>query len=234
MSSRESHPRVDDWLDEDRIEYEVEPPDEDVSRSIVRLKEEAAANALQRASTDDGMYHAPPWEAQIAWRFTLRDLFALTAIIAISLTVYRLLGGFCPASVIGGLGIFFWTLIYMERNDPTVGATDWQSVPPANADPLGDEVNTRPGDRSTQQRWPPLRISYSTADLLIAMTVAAVCFALLRLFRPPLAAASLGFLVLAGIVLYWLGASPPRRAVLAWFILTAMYLVVSAIAVVGQ
>jgi hypothetical protein len=234
MSSRESHPRVDDWLDEDRVEYEVEPPDEDVSKSIERHKEEAAANALQRSSTDDTWYHAPPWEAKIAWRFTLRDLFAITAIIAISLTVYRLLGGICPASVIGGLGVFFWTLIYMERNDPTVGRTDWQSAPSAHADPLRGDVNTRSDGRSTQERWPPIKISYSTADLLIAMTVAAVCFSLLRLFQPPLAAASLGFLVLAGIVLYWLGASPPRRAVLAWFILTAMYLVVSAIAVISH
>ena len=170
----------------------------------------------------------------MAWRFTVRDLFALTAIAAISLTVYRLLGGLCPASVIGGLGIFFWTLIYMERNDPTVGRTDWQSVPAGSLDPLSSDVNTRSDGRSTRDGWPPLKISYSTADLLIAMTVAAVCFSLLRIFPPPLAAASLGFLVLAGIVLYWLGASPPRRAVLAWFFLTAMYLVVSAIAVISH
>lgn len=223
MSSRESHPRVDDWLGEENVEYEVEPPDEAVSRAIERHKEEAAASALERASTDDGWYHAPSWEAKIAWRFSIRDMLALVAIVAISLTVFRLLGGICPASVIGGLGLFFWLLIYMERHDPTV----------AQSERNGAHSNVRSVPVTTGRGLPALRVSYSTADLLVAMTVAAVCFSLVRLFRPPLAAASLGFLVLAGIVMYWLGASPPRRAVLAWFILTAMYLVVSAIAVIS-
>jgi hypothetical protein len=138
---------------------------------------------------------------------------AVTAIVAISLSALNL-GGVCPAVVVGGLATFFWLLVYLERQDPTVRPVD--RLEPAGA---------------SERTLPQLKISYSVADLLIAMTIAAVGFTMARLFPPPLAAATLGFFVLAGIVLYWLGASPPRRAVLAWFILTAMYLVVSAIAV---
>jgi hypothetical protein len=217
---RESaHPRVDDWLDEDRIEYEVEPPDADVDKSRELHGRQIVADAMQRAECDDGWYHAQPWEANLSWRFSLRDLFAVMAIVAISLTVFRL-GGPCPATVIGGLGTFFWLLIYLERIDPNVTS-------PRDAGQL-------PDDSPQLRKLPPLRLSYSTSDLLVAMTIAAVCFSLLKLFRPPLAAATLGFFVLAGIVLYWLGATLPRRAVLAWFLLTAMYLVVSTIAVIGD
>jgi hypothetical protein len=218
----ESHPRVDDWLDEENVEYEVEPPDEEASKAHQRHKEQVAAGALERASIDDDWYHAQPWEAYLRWRFSLRDMFAVKAIVAITLTVYRYFHSICPASVIGGLGIFFWLLMYMERLDPAVA----RGRHAGDVDVRSHTPGAGPG------RMPPLRVSYSTADLLIAMTIASVCFALLQLFRPPLAAASLGFLVLAGIVMYWLGASPPRRAVLAWFMLTIMYLVVSAIAII--
>jgi hypothetical protein len=214
------HPRVDDWLDEENVEYDVEPPDEEVGRVRKRLQDQKAEDVLARAEIDEGWYHAQMWEADLKWRFSLRDLFAVTAIVAISLTALQY-GGICGAAAVAGIGTFFWLLTYMERLDPTIRP--------------GPRV---PGDNDgcTQRRrlLPPFSVSYSTADLLIAMTIAAVCFSLLRIFPPPLAAASLGFLVLAGIVMYWLGASPPRRAVLVWFILTAMYLVVSAIAIVQE
>jgi hypothetical protein len=221
MSRPESdapHPRVDDWLDEENVEYDVEPPDEEAGLVKKRLQDQKAEDALQRAQIDEGWYHAQPWEATLRWRFSLRDLFAVTAIVAISLAVFQY-GGICAATAIGGIGTFFWLLIYMERLDPTV-------MPVPRAIDGGGAA----GRRSVR----PFSVSYSTADLLVAMTIAAVCFSLLRIFPSPLAAASLGFFVLAGIVMYWLGASPPRRAVLAWFILTAMYLVVSAIAIVEE
>jgi hypothetical protein len=214
-----AYPRVDDWLDEDQVEYEVEPPDESVGRSREAFHKQMAEEAAERAATDEGWYEAQPWEPTIAWRFSLRDLLGVMAIIAITLTVFRI-GGLCPATVIGGVGTFFWLLIYMERNDPTTAQAG------------AGARRKRPAHSAW--RLPPLRISYSTADLLIAMTIACVCFSLLRLLRLPLAAATLGFFVLAGIVMYWIGASPPRRAVLAWFMLTAMYLVFSAAAVISD
>lgn len=217
--SNSPHPRVDDWLDEENIEYEVEPPDEQAGLVRKRLQEQKAEDVIQRADLKDTWYHAQMWEADLAWRFSLRDLFAVTAIVALSLAVFRY-GGPCPAAFVGGIGTFFWLLIYMERLDPT--------VTPAST------LTRQNGAPPTRRLLPPLTISYSTADLLIAMTIAALCFSLLRIFPPPLAAASLGFFVLAGIVMYWLGASPPRRAVLVWFMLTAMYLVVSAIAIVQE
>ena len=214
------HPRVDDWLDEENVEYDDEPPDEEAGLVRKRLQDQKAEDVLARAEIDEDWYHAQMWEAELKWRFSLRDLFAVTAIVAISLTALQY-GGICGAVAVAGIGTFFWLLIYMERLDPTVRRGP--RVP-------GDDDGRTQGRRLL----PPFSVSYSTADLLIAMTIAAVCFSLLRIFPPPLAAASLGFLVLAGIVMYWLGASPPRRAVLAWFILTAMYLVVSAIAIVQE
>ncbi len=215
---------VDDDTDDDGQELELEPPDQQILAREEQLKLQHAARVVEQVKIDD----TPDpenydWGRDFRFAFTVKDIFIWTAMVAVAVASVRLVG-VCLAVWVLILEAFVWLLISSERTHKERLAAR-RIAPPKPS-------KTRPDEQAAVQPREPFRLSFSVADLLVATTISGVSFGLLSIVPNALAAAVLGFLVLAGMVCYWVGFSFHRRVVLAWFMLTAMYLVVSAMVVV--
>jgi hypothetical protein len=74
----------------------------------------------------------------------------------------------------------------------------------------------------------PFRLQFSMRSLLILLTIAAVGFGLIHFLGGPGPTATiLGFMAVAGLLVHALGFDPPQAVVLVWWLILAMYVVLS-------
>jgi hypothetical protein len=109
------------------------------------------------------------------------------------------------------------------------GATDDSEVGTLDDIPKAPE----PLPSATDQAWQAalarerFRFRFSLAELMIAMTTAAVIFGLVQILGGEVAATMLGFIALAGLLVHALGYEPPDVVVLGWWMILALYVLLS-------
>ncbi|MBN1853817.1 MAG: hypothetical protein JW829_13880 [Pirellulales bacterium] len=208
----ESHP----WdPEDDGEEYALLPPDPDVLEEERRRRDAQIAAWEAKAAADQDP-NEDPWNIDIEFqfRFGIKDLLAAMAILAISITCVRLLDPYTGFSIFV-LGTLIWMqyrLVCSEKE------TARKKKPPRTAP-------TMPFAGSSWRDWIRPWRSYSIADMLIAITVAAIVFALLRWMGPAYTTAFLGMMVTAGILAYMLDFRPPRQWWLVWILVCVCYVV---------
>jgi hypothetical protein len=269
MDSRERdkfYSKSDD--DDDGADYELEPPDEEITAAAERRGKEAIEasradidideiyrDAGQRSSEEflDGLLK----NFKLRFRFQISHLLILTAVLAIVLTLAKLqlLGVAVFLLIVFSVaGLFFYLQIQERkaeeeatrrreemyaRRRAQMQKTAGGGAPVATPEhPLGPLPN---GDRTavaSDETWhaPPrqgFRFRFSMAELLIAMTTAAVVFGLVHVLGSPSNTATLlGFVALIGLIVHAVGFEPPGVVVLGWWFVLVLYVCLSILAAV--
>jgi hypothetical protein len=92
------------------------------------------------------------------------------------------------------------------------------TLPATEADEMWRETTTHE----------PFRIRFSLRTLMIAMTVAAVFFGLIRFFGGPASTATLlGFIAVGGLVIHAVGYNPPQSVIIGWWFILVLYILTS-------
>ena len=90
--------------------------------------------------------------------------------------------------------------------------------PPSDTDDMWTEATRRK----------PFRLRFSLRTLIVAMTVAAVFFGLVRILGGPANTATiLGFIAVTGLVIHALGYDPPQPVILGWWFVLVLYVLIS-------
>jgi hypothetical protein len=97
-----------------------------------------------------------------------------------------------------------------------------------------EEVVRRPAaapDMWTEPATPePFQLRFSMRSLLTMLTIAAVSFGLIRVLGGPGPTATiLGFMAVAGLLVHALGLDPPQSVVLVWWLVLALYVILSIV-----
>jgi hypothetical protein len=197
------------------------------------------------------------WVRNFRFRYQTKHLLIATAVLAIVFALAKL-EGFWPALIVlimfsvGGLYSYLkWEEskqqaeadrkrqeLYARRREqlraqglrdagqhvPSNGpAPIPPTLPPSDADAMWKEATTRE----------PFRFRFSLRTLIVAMTVAAVFFGLIRILGGPANTATiLGFIAVAGLVVHALGYDPPQPVILGWWFVLVLYVLMSILGAV--
>jgi membrane protein implicated in regulation of membrane protease activity len=224
-------------IDDNDDEYELEPVDPEVLAIERERGERRTETAVSRIDVDE-LYGDTSnysdfdvnWSELRQFRFTTQHLLILTAVLAILLTLFRLfdpgLAIFVIAAVLLAGGWFGASLL--ERRKEAERERRRAEFFGKGAG-VADATNATFDTPVTQPRA-AFKFAFSTKELLITMTAAAVALALLRFIGPHTLSMVLGMIALAGLAANAMGYDPPRQVVLGWWILLVMYLAVGLIA----
>lgn len=236
-----------DALEDDDADYELEAPDE----TIDETRRRRAAQDLEEAQESidiDQIYREEQGaeysgdELALRFQFRIKHLMILTAAVAIALSLAQFTNGFTALFVLvlfalaGAHAYFSW----VERKRlEEVGARREAMYERHRARAAGGarpateaelKADAELAEAVDEQR---VRVSFSTRDLLIAMSVAAVVLGLGSLVSFSGLAAVLGFLAIAGLVVYGVGYDPPPAVVTVWWVTLALYIVISVLHAAG-
>jgi hypothetical protein len=226
----ENNPLPDD---EDDGEYELEPVDPEILDRERHLAERRIREAESAVDVDEVYRDTEPadpitWDELRNFRFTIRHLLIVTALLALLLTFIELggwLGLFLAGAAALAAGWFFVLRkehrVRVER-ERRLAQLD---LPAAPAQPRETQVSVAP----------PFRFSFSMKEMFIALTAAAVVFGLVRMLGgPENAAILLGMVALVGLGVHLLGFDPPPLVILGWWLLLVLYIVVTLWAAFGS
>lgn len=234
--------RADAWdEDDDGLDYELEPPDEDVVRLARRRASEDVAEA-ERSIDVDAVYRElqgrgaedAAWEPS-DFRFGVRELLIATGVVALLLGVWRvgLLGpgafaGFIAVSLIG-LGAAHTYLAWRERRRHEVLiARQRYELAKARGD-LDDGEAPAPPPPTLGPAWDELKttlrdtLRFGVRELLLLTVFVALLMVPVRFLGAGATAALVGLTVLAGLALQAADFELPRPVVLVWWLLILAY-----------
>ncbi|HEX5472693.1 MAG TPA: hypothetical protein VFW73_12455 [Lacipirellulaceae bacterium] len=191
------------------------------------------------------------WVRNFRFRYQTKHLLIATALLAIVFALARL-EGFWPAIIIlimfsvGGLYSYLkWEEnkqqaeaerkrqeLYARRREQLQGKglpIKGQKVGPRASAPISPDAPPSDDDMWKQVATrEPFRLRFSLRTLIVAMTVAAVFFGLVRLLGGPANTATLlGFIAAAGLVIHVLGYDPPQPVILGWWFILVLYVLTS-------
>jgi hypothetical protein len=224
----------------DGDEYELEPIDPEIlehERQQAEQKTRQAESAFDIDKVYDELESTDPvtWDDLQGFRFTTRHLLIVTALLAMVLTLVKLnqcMGLFVAGAATLAAGWYF--VLRKERREGVERARHRQEVDRRFAAERGETVDvgqlpTKVDEPEPETAvGPAFHFSFSMKEMLGAMTVAAVLFALVRgLGGPNNAATLLGLIALTGLVVHLMGFDPPHVVVLGWWLLLVFYIVVS-------
>ena len=230
----------------DGDEYELEPIDPEIlehERQRAEQKTRQAESAFDIDEAYDELESIDPinWDDLRAFRFTTRHLLIVTALLSVVMTLIeigRWTGLFLVVVIALAAGWYF--VLRKERRERLDRARHREEVDQRIAAKRGEAVDA--GQLPTEVKspesvvtvGPAFRFSFSMKEMMGAMTVAAVLFALVRgLGGPNNAAMLLGMIALAGLAVHLMGFDPPHVVVLGWWLLLVFYIVVSIWAAFG-
>lgn len=228
-----------DSFDDDGDEYELEPVDPEIlemERQRIRESARRAELAVDINETYEDVSSADPvtWDDFKGFRFTIRHLLIATAVLAMALTLIKVgscLGAFIIAVAALAAGWYF--VIKKERRIAHERERDRDERRRQLHDEQTESVDYSQFDEPEEETVPAVefRFAFSMRQLLGAMTVAAVVFALMSLLGENNAALCLGLLALFGLVVHIIGFELPPLAILCWWLILVLYVIVSLIAV---
>jgi hypothetical protein len=245
---------------EDDDELELEPVDPAILAHRQERAQHAVESAVKKIDVDE-LYepHSNYSDLELdlsglkSFRFTTRTLLLITAILAIGMTVYLMLGG-CMMIFVGMLTAiaagFYWTskqdrqneLERIRRREEFLANKDKQaagapaaaaasaSKPASPFDPEAQSAAAIEPEPVEKRPFFDVKFAFSMKELFITMTAVAVSLALLRWITPEYIAMLLGFVALSGLIANASGYEPPRLVVLGWWLLMVFYLAIGLFA----
>jgi len=210
------------------------------------------------ADRDRGSEILEDWVRNFRFRFQfqVKHLLIATALLAIVLTLFKL-GMFWPTMVVlimlGVAGLYTY-LVWEEKKHQAEAARKREIVYAQRraqqaasqsggiaetTEPLTTAAAAVPPSSEIEEAWRAarerkrFRFQFSLREMIITMTVAAVVLGLIRFLGGPAATATvLGIVALIGLVVFAVGYDPPQIAVLGWWLVLVLYVVVSIFAAV--
>jgi hypothetical protein len=225
--------------DDDDYELELEPIDPEILAIERARGNHRTESVVERIDVDElygdtGSYSdlTVDWSGLRHFRFTTQHLLVLTAVLAVVMTVFRLLNPGKAIVVIGAVLLaagWYWAS-RLERRQQAERAR-------RRAEFFGQAAAMEASDASlaSSESLPrvPFKFAFSTKELLIATTAAAVVLALLRIMGADALSMALGIVALTGLAANAMGYDPPPQVVLGWWLLLVMYLAVGLLAYVS-
>ena len=241
----EHDPHSDDDDDNDD-EYELEPIDPEILEHERQRGEQKTRQAESAFDIEEVYNELEPidpinWGDLRAFRFTTRHLLIVTALLSVVMTLIeigRWTGLFLVVVIALAAGWFF--VLKKEQRERLQRKRHREEAKRRIAAERGEAVDA--GQLPTKVDkpepetavGPAFRFSFSMKEMLGALTVAAVLFALVRgLGGVDNAAMLLGMIALTGLAVHMIGFDPPAVIVLGWWILLVLYIVVSLWAAFG-
>ncbi len=188
------------------------------------------------------------------FRFQVKHLLIATAVLAILLTLAKLemLGTVMVFLVMISVAGLFFYLQWQEKKAQDEAArrrqemyarrrAHMQKVTSGNSGDAvtGSHESTVSSPSAADASWqeatsrPKFRLQFSMAEMMIAMTTAAVIFGLVHIMGGASNTATvLGFVALIGLVIHALGYEPPSVVVLGWWFILVLYVLLSIAAAV--
>ena len=238
-------------------ELELEPVDPEILAHRQERAQHAVDSAVKKIDVDE-LYepHSGYSDLELdlsglkSFRFTTRTLLLITAILAISMTVYLTWGG-CMMIFVGMLAAvavgWYWVSkldreqelerarrreeFFAAKGKPAGGATAATAASTAKpASPFDPEVAAPAlADAEPAEKRPffDVKFAFSMKELFITMTVVAVAMGLSKLIAGEYLAMILGFIALGGLITNASGYEPPRFVILGWWLLMVFYLAIS-------
>ncbi len=235
-------------LDDDDYELEIEGVDPEVLEHTrqrgARQIQETEARAAKLELFESPEQADPITLADLRQiRFTTRHLLIATAVLSIGMALFMRMGGGILFFVwLGLLGTGWWLVLRKERL-----AAHAKSLRQLQAEARLKEVRVTSDGQPIASRVglgehlsdstpelpekPALSFSFSVAQLLGAVTFAAIVLGLATLLGPDWAALILGGVAVVGLVIQLLGIELPGIVVFGWWILLVLYLLVSVWAI---
>jgi hypothetical protein len=223
--------------DDDDFELELEPVDPAILEHERQRAQRKTDEAITKATFDELQEQRPDlgygdYDIDLSklrqFRFTTRHLLILTAVLAVGLTLTRLVSG-CMAIFIATMALLgvAWYMIYRKER---AAALDLER---RRREFLAARGSTKEAGLPTAaEAWVPdpqpvreFRFAFSMRQLLIAMTASAVFLAVFQYINPKALTITLGVVALVGIAVQTMGwFDPPPVVVFAWWVLLACYL----------
>jgi hypothetical protein len=253
----------DEWGDDD-TEYEVEPPDADVLALEKRRAEEIVESSEMSIDVDeiyrdldrrDSAESPFQWPDSFRFKFQVKHLLIVTAVLAIVLTMWRL------EMLVNFLGVIVLTLLggglaYMELKEQRRWAEAeriWNEKYRRRREFLERTARTRQrnpnspttiyDDLTFDSSRPPAEVpalekfkfQFSLLNLFGAMTLAAVVLGVTHMLGgPAIAAMLLGLVALLGLVVHAFGFDPPEFVVLGWWLILVLYIMMGLATTIGS
>jgi hypothetical protein len=194
---------------------------------------------------------------KLRFRFQISHLLILTAVAAIVLTLAKLqlLGvAVFLLVVLSVAGLFFYLQIQERKAEEEAtrrreemyerrrahmqkasggGQHSGEDKLPQVPLPASTRASVANGDSWPTPTREGFRFRFSMAELLIAMTTAAIVFGLVHVMGSPSNTATvLGFVALIGLIVHAVGFEPPSVVVLGWWFVLVLYVCLSILAAV--
>ncbi|MEQ8836118.1 MAG: hypothetical protein RID07_04865 [Lacipirellulaceae bacterium] len=235
--------------DDDDFELELEPVDPEVlehekrrtADQVKRAGLSVDVNEVYDEQTDAPIELDAKWLTE--FRFSMKHLLILTAVLAIGLTVYTQMGG-CNLLFWGFVTLVAvgWYFVMKEeraliarrqrRKAELRAMLEGEAADPSDTGSFAEQIAAMKAETQATER-PRWEIRFSMQQMLIAFTVAALTLAFSRLFGGETMSLLLAFVALGGLVCYALGYEANRLVVFTWWLLLVMYLIVGGITLVG-
>ncbi len=244
-------PPVDD---DDDVELELEPPDEAVEARQRQIALEAIRANIdideiyRDAERDPGSELIERWLRDFRFRFQVKHLLIATAVLSVVMALITLKlfwTSLIIAFMLSVAGAYLYVrwdeqkreaaaarrreALYARRRAQLVANAAEQPVDVGAVPPLA-----LPPPNATDEIWreslneQSFHFQYSLRQLLILVTVAGLVLGVMNLLGGPEVLASvLGLVALVGLVLYAAGMEAPQLIVLGWWIILALYVVLS-------
>lgn len=255
MNSPERKDHEPPPVDEDDAELELEPPDEAVEARQRQVALEAIRANIdleeiyRDADRDYGSERFAEWFRSFRFRFQVKHLLITTAVLSIIMALVRL-QMFWTTAIAGLMILVGGSYLYLqweEQKKQAEAARRREALYARRRELMGANAVGQPPDSATAPlpEVPPLpsaidevwqksldkesfRFQFSLRQLLTMITIAAVLLGMLRLFGDAeMVASVLGLVALFGLVLYAVGVETPQLIVLGWWVILAMYVLLS-------
>jgi hypothetical protein len=245
--------------DEDDGELELEPVDADILAAEKRRAAEAIHTATKAININEIYRDTEPIRDlelskdladRFRFQFQLKHLLIATAVLAIFLTLMKLLGAGLVVvltfmiSVFGASAYFYWEerkrqaiadqrrqQMYAERRAHFSQAGAYRNAAPSEIAAQGDRPTATIGPQVESVRLavrPPIRFQFSLAQFMIASVCAAVLLAIVTSVGGAQPAAIVfGILALVGVIVHALGYDPPEIVAFTWWVLLVLYVLIS-------
>lgn len=227
--------------DDDDAELELAPIDPDVLASERARHQRKIDDVVSRVDVDELVRETSidddlkiDWEGWKSFRFSTIHLLGLTAALAVLLTVLRSPQrglAFFILIILALAGGWYWVLskerILANAREARKKELIAKGFGTAFANHEAAKVAAAEFEPARPLRG--FRFSFSIAQVLITMTVAAVAMTLLHLVGGQVLSLSLGLLAAAGFLVYMLGFEVAPILVFGWWMLLLLYLIVGVI-----
>jgi hypothetical protein len=195
------------------------------------------------------------WARNFRYRFHIKHLLFATAAVAIGVAAATLdyLVPMVAILVLGSIAGLYFYLNWQDRQQQAEAyakrqelyAKRREQMKSLGKSPAGEEsqqsselvspaIDNAPNKVADTLEAAPapesIRIHFSLRSLIVAMTLAAISFGIIRILGGPGPTATiLGFIAVAGLLVHAIGLAPPQPVILGWWFILVLYVILSIV-----